>query len=53
MSSSHIPKYLSAGAIKQLSENPSLNTTIKVDLVLQITKIEDLPEKKDSAQKLK
>jgi hypothetical protein len=53
MNPEQTPKYLSTGAILQLNANPTLNTTIKVDLVLQITKIEDLPEKKESAQKLK
>ena len=47
------PKHLSTGAIYQLNASPNTNTTTKVDLVLQITKIEDIPEKKDSTQKLK
>ena len=40
------PKYLSTGAIYQLNASPNTNAT-KVDLVLQISKIEDIPEKKD------
>lgn len=42
------PKYLSAGAIKQLSASPNTSANTKLDLVLQITKIDDVPEKKDS-----
>jgi hypothetical protein len=51
MNPEQTPKYLSTGAISQLNANPTLNTTIKVDLVLQITKIETMPEKKDSDKK--
>lgn len=37
------PTHLSTGAIKQLNENTDLKSTLKLNLVLQVTKMEDMP----------